>query len=416
MPTIHVNLNSYPNAGQRAPGDDSFPLNNASQQNGTRAGQSKPRMQSGPSNSGNMDAGYQGQPGLVPTGYTHSHRNISPQRNADTQTYRQEPEPHRRSDGNSWDLLRGTPAYPSGTPQRGRTSPDYTSDYTYDTTHPPIREVRTPNRSQPRPQGQTASRSRHDAPIADGRTRSRSADLPGPNARGVTQLEAERHAQREGGQRDIRGSSGGQTAPRPETTRDSNPRAPALGSQPVTRQGPAADSRALADPNHRPQAHMAQAPPQGPGQQTHPVTSGASQPRQGGAAPVQPSPAQLDPSHLTQAALTAHTERAHTFQNRKQQTRAALLHPGPQAPHAPAPPPVIPLAQFQALPRKQQHGSPTRGPQPPRPPVNIPVAQRPAHHHHQQHPGNGTHGHAHARGHGPPAHPEQHQTPRGRPR
>ncbi|XP_068426621.1 uncharacterized protein si:dkeyp-97a10.3 [Clinocottus analis] len=216
----------------------------------------------------------------------------------------------------------------------------------------------------------------------------------------------------------------------------------ALPQGPMTRQEPTAlrgaDSRALADPNHLPQAHMAQqhravtiqAPPQGPGKQTHPVTNGANQPRQGGTAPVPHSSAQLNPSNLTQAALTAHTERAQTFQNRKQQTQAALLHPGPQArgpaaaaQHAPIPPPVIPLAQFQALPRKQ-HKSPTRGPQPPRPPVNIPVAQRPVQvqqrpTNHHQHPGNGAHRHAHARGHGHPSHfthPQQHQAPRGRPR
>ncbi|XP_034410362.1 uncharacterized protein si:dkeyp-97a10.3 isoform X1 [Cyclopterus lumpus] len=493
IPTIHVNLNSYPNTSQQTQGDNSFPLTNTTQQNVTQTGQLNPRMQSGQSYPSNIEAGHQDQPGLVPTGYTHYHSNNSPQRNANTQTYQQEPEPHRRSDRNSWDLLRGTPAYtpqqnantetyqqepephrrsdrnswdllrgtpayPSGTPQRGQTSPEYTSDYTDNTTHPPIRELRTPNRSQPRPQSQNTSRSRallrQDAPLVDRRTRSRSANLQGPNTLSVTQLEAERHAQRsghtqrEGAQRDIRGSSGSHTAPRQETTHNNNPRALTLMSQqasvgrsalpqgPMTRQGPTADSRALADPNHLPQAHMAlqhravliQTPPQGPGKLTHPVTNGANQPRQGGTAPVPQSSAQLNPSNLTQAALTAHTERAQTFQNRKQQTQAALLHPVPQArvpaaaaQHAPTPPPVIPLAQFQALPKKQ-HKSPTRGLQPPRPPVNIPVAQRPGqvqqrHANHHHHPENGTH--RHARGHGHPSHfthPQQHQAPRGRPR
>ncbi|XP_034410365.1 HEPACAM family member 2 isoform X3 [Cyclopterus lumpus] len=95
--------------------------------------------------------------------------------------------------------------------------------------------------------------------------------------------------------------------------------------------------------------------------------------------------------------------------------------PAAAAQHAPTPPPVIPLAQFQALPKKQ-HKSPTRGLQPPRPPVNIPVAQRPGqvqqrHANHHHHPENGTH--RHARGHGHPSHfthPQQHQAPRGRPR
>ncbi|XP_054477813.1 uncharacterized protein si:dkeyp-97a10.3 isoform X2 [Anoplopoma fimbria] len=510
VPTIHVNLTSYPNTSQQTQGDNSFPLTNTTnynalqnQQNLMHTGQLNPRMQSGqsypsdPQLNGHVEAG---QPGLVPTGYTHYNGNNTPQRNANTQTY-QEPESHRRSDRNSWDLLRvtpaytpqrnantetyqeepeprrrssrdpldllrGTPAYPTGTPPRGHASPEYTSDYTDYTIHPPIREVRTPNRSQPRPRSQTPSRGRtpprQDAPSADRRTRSRSADLHGPITRSVTQLEAERHTQRsghtqrQGAQRDIRGSSGSQTAPRQEAMHNNNPQALPLMSQqasvgrsappqgPTTQQGPTsprgADSRALADPNHLPQAHMAQqhraapiqTPPQGWGQQTHPVTNGANQPRQGGTAPVPHSSAQHHPSNLTQAALTVHTERSKTFQNRKQQTQATLLHPGTQArlpaaaaaaPHAPIPPPVIPLAQFQALPKKQ-HRSPARGPHPPRPPVNVPLAQRPqqgqqrpANHHH--HPENGAHRHAQARGHRHPSHfthPQQHQAPRGRPR
>ncbi|XP_037641792.1 uncharacterized protein si:dkeyp-97a10.3 isoform X2 [Sebastes umbrosus] len=489
MPAIHVNLNSYPPAGQQAQQDSSFPLpnttnNNASQTQQNLAYTSNPRMQSGqfypsdPRLNGHIEAGHEDQPGLVPTGYTHYNSNTASQRNANTQTYQQEPEPRRRSERNSWDLLRGTPAYPSGTFQRGETSPVFTSDSTDYTTHPPIREARTPNRSQPQTPSQIISRirasPRSDAPSADRRTRSRSADLRGPNTRSVTQLEAARHTQgsghtqRRSAPRDIRGSPGSQTAPRQEATHNNNPRALPLMSQqasvgrsalsqgPTTQQGltapRGADSRALADPNHLPQAHMAQqhravpiqTAPQGLGKQTQPVINGANQPRQGGTAPVPLSSAQRNPSNLTQAALTAHAERAQTFQNRKQQTQAALLHPGPQArhaaaagaQHAPPLPPVIPLAQFQTLPKKHtQHRSPARGPQPPRPPVNIPVAQRPrqvqqrpANHHH--HPGNGhlnvsAHRHAHAdarggaRGNGQPSHfthPQQHQAHRGRPR
>lgn len=222
----------------------------------------------------------------------------------------------------------------------------------------------------------------------------------------------------------------------------------AVSQGPMTQQGPTAlqgaDTRALADPNHLPQAHMAQQhraapiqkPPQGPGTQTQPVINSAKQPRQGGTAPVPHSPAQPKPSNLTQAALKAHSEGAQTFQNRKHQTQAALRHPGPQmrapdaeAQHPPTPPPVIPLTQFHTLTKKHnQHKSPTRGPQPPRPPVNIPVAQRhlqvrqrPNTQHHpatmptssRHHPGNGqrhggahrhVHAHAHASGHGHPAH------------
>ncbi len=493
IPTIHVNLNSYSTNGQQTQQDSSFPVtnttnNNASQtlQNLVHAGQSDPRMQSGRSHrsdrrlNGHIEAGHQDQPGLIPTGYTHYNSNNTSQRNANTQTYQQEPELHSRSDRNAgrrdtsansshrqmpWDRLRGTPAYPSGTLQRGQTYPEFTSDTTDYTTHPPIREERMPNRSQPQPQSQTTSRSRapprQDAPSVDRQTRSRSADLRGPNTRTVTQLDAVHHTQRsphtqrENAQRDIRGLSGSQTAPRQETTHSNNPRALPLMSQQASvgrsavSQGPrtqqaltapqGADTRALADPNHLSQAHMAQqhravpiqTPPQGLGTQTQPAIHGASQPRQGGAAPVPFSSAQPNPGNLTQAALTAHTERAQIFQNRKQQTQAALLHPGPQArapaagaQHPPTPPPVIPLAQFQTLPKKRtQHKSPTRGPQPPRPP-NMPVAQRhlqphpnvqhhaatmPANRHH--HPGNGhmhvsahRHAHAHARGHGHPAH------------
>lgn len=495
IPTIHVNLNSHSTNGQQTQQESSIPLtntanNNASQtqQNLIHTGQSDPRMQSGQSYrsdrwlNGHIEAGPD-QPGLIPTGYTHYNSNNTSQRNANTQTYQQEPELHSRSDRNAsrhntadsssrrqmpWDRLRGTPSYPGGTLQRGQTSPEFTSDTSDYTTHPPIREERMPNRSQPQPQSQTASRSRapprQDAPSVDRQTRSRSADLRGPNTRSVRLLEAAHYTQRsprtqrESAQRDIRGSPGSQTTPRQETTHSNNPRALPLMSQQASvgrsamSQGPrtqrgltapqGADTRALADPNHLSQAHMAQqhraapiqTPPQGLGTQTQPVIHGANQPRQGGTAPVPFSSAQPNPSNLTQAALTAHTERAQTFQNRKQQTQAALLHPGPRAgapaagaQHPPTPPPVIPLAQFQTLPKKRtQHKSATRDPQPPRPPVNIPVAQRhlqvqqrpnvqhhpatvPANRHH--HPGNGhmhvsAHRHApdHARGHGHPAH------------
>ncbi|KAF1388259.1 hypothetical protein PFLUV_G00088340 [Perca fluviatilis] len=464
MPTIHVNLSS-------------FPLTNASQtqQNLEHTGQSHPRMQSGqsyPSDvrpSGHIEADHHSdQSGRIPTGYTHFNSNNTSQQNANTQTYQEEPEPHRRSDRNSWDLLRGTPPYPSGTLQRGQTSSEYTSDTTDYTSYPPIREGRSPNRFNSRPRNQTTSRSRasprQDAPSVDRQTQSRSADRGRPNTRSVTQLEAENHTQRSGhtqrqsAQRDIRGSFGSQIAPRQEATHSNNPQALTLTIQQASvgrsavSQGPmrqqgltaprGADSRALADPNHLPQAHMAQqhtavpiqTPPQGLGKQTQPVINGANQPRQGGTAPVPNSSAQHNPSNLTQDALMAHTERAQTFKNRKQQTQAALLHPGPQArvgdQHPPVPPPVIPLTQFKTLPKKHtQHKSPTRGPEPPRPPVNIPVAQRrtqiqqrPAHHHHR--PGNGhlhvsAQRHAQARGHGHPAHfthPQQHQDHRGRPR
>ncbi|KAK5892028.1 hypothetical protein CesoFtcFv8_012451 [Champsocephalus esox] len=421
-------------------------------------------MQSGqpypsdPRLNGHIEAEHQDQPRLVPTGYTHYNSKNTLQRNADTQTYQREPDSPRRSERNSWDLLRGTPAYPSGRHQRGPTSPEYTSDTDY-TYHPPIPEARAPRRSQPRLQSQNTSRSRasprREAPSEDRRTRSHSADHRRPNTRSVTQLDAEhntqivRHTQRQSAQRDIRETPGSQNAPRQEATHRNNPQALPLMSQqasvgrsalsqgPTTQQGPAAsrgaDTRALADPNHLPQAQRAaqiQTSTQGLGKQTQPVINGANHPRQGGTAPLPNSSAQHNPSNLTQAALTAHTERAQTFQNRKHQTMAALLHPGTQtqvpadgAKQPPAPPPVMPLTQFQTLPKKHTpHRSPVRGPQPPRPPVNMPIAQR---HQQVQHRPTNHRGHMHvdphrhADGRGHPAHvthPVQHQTHRGRPR
>ncbi|XP_071325403.1 uncharacterized protein [Trachinotus anak] len=512
MPTIHVNLNSYPNNGQQTQPDSLFPLTNTAnintlqtQQNLSHTGQSNPRMQSAqsypsdPRLNGHIDAGHQAQPALIPTGYTHFNSNNISQQNADTQTYQQDTGHRSRSDRNSerhdatpsstrrqmpWDRLRGTPSYPRGLHDSGQLSPDLPSDTTDYTTHPPTREARTPNRSQPPPQSQNTLRSRvptrQEAPSVDRQTRSRSADRS-PDTRSVTLLEAALNTrrildiQRESAQRDIRGSPRSQTASRQEATHSNNPQALPLMSQrasvghsvmsqgPTTQQGltapQGADTRVLADPNHLPQAHMAhqhraapiQTAPPGLGTQTQPVIHGASHPSQGGTAPVPYPSAQPNPSNLTQAALKAHTEKAQTFQNRRQQTQAALLHPGRQAPapatgahHPPPPPPVIPLAQFQTLPKERtQHKSPNRGPQPPRPPVNIPVAQRhlqvqqrtnahrhpatmPGNRHH--HPGNGhvhasghrhTHAHTHAHGHGHPAHftnPRQQQAHRGRPR
>ncbi|KAG7216835.1 hypothetical protein INR49_001489 [Caranx melampygus] len=506
MPTIHVNLNSYPANGQQTQQDSSFPSHNTAnvnsletQQNLSHMDQSNPRMQSGqsypsdPRGGGHIDTGHQTQRGLIPTGYTHFNSNNISQRNADTQTYQQDTGRHSRSDRHSnrlsnrhddslssapqqmpWDLIRGTPAYPSGRHQRRQLSPESPSDTTDYTTHPPIRETRTTNRSEPPFQSQNTLRSRaptrQEVPSVERQTRSRSADRRSPNTRSVTQLEATHNThrsprtQRESAQRDIRDQPRSQNAPRQEATHSNNPQALPLMSQqasvghsamsqgPRTQQGltapQGADTRVLADPNHLPQAHMAhqhraaliQTPPQGLARQTQPVIQGANRPSQGGSAPVPSHPSQPNPSNLTQATLKSHTVKAQVFQNRNQQTQAALLHPGPQA-RAPAagarqpplPPPVIPLAQFQTLPKERNHHrSPIRGPQPPRPPANIPVAQRHqqrtnAHHHpatmpatHHHRPGHGHgHAHAHARGHGHTAHftnPRQQQAHRGRPR
>lgn len=487
IPTIHFNLNSYPTNGQQTQQESSFPLtstsnNNASQtqQSLIHAGQSNPTMEGGLN--GPVEAGHQGPPGLIPNGYTHFNSSHTLQRNANTQTYQQELEHPRTSDRNSvrhdspassprrqmpWDRLRGTPAYPSGSLPRRQTSPEFSSNSTDHPTHPPTRDER--NRSQRRPQSQATSRStappREDVPTADRRTRSRSLDLLNPNTHSGTQLEVAHHthrspnAQRESVQRDNRGSPRSQTAPRQEVTHGINPQArppmswqasvgrTAVSKRPMTQQGQTAlqgaDTRALADPNHLPQAHMAQQhraapiqkPPQGLGTQTQPVINDAIQRRQEGTAPALNTPAQPHPSNLAQAALKTHTQRAQTLQNRKQQTQAALLHSGPQAQppaagarHPPTPPPVIPILQFQALPKKRtQHRSLTRGPQPPRPPVNMPVAQRPLpvqqrpnmlHQHptmpttSRHRPGNGAHRHAHAHPHALHRHPVHSTHPR----
>ncbi|XP_026172636.1 uncharacterized protein LOC113136229 isoform X2 [Mastacembelus armatus] len=486
MPTINVNLNSYSTHGQQIQQDSSLPLTNTAnnapqtQQNLMQGEQSNPRGGSGQSypNGPRMNGhtSHQAQPGLIPTGYTHYNSHNTFQQNANTQTYQQDTEPRNRSDRNSgrrnatpsstrqqipWDLLRGTPAYPRGTLQRESFSPDLYSDSTDYTVHPPIREARTLNRSQPQ---QTTSQSRtptrQDVPSVDRQTRSRLDDRP----LRIPQLEPANHTHssprthRESAQQDIRDLPGSQTALRHEATHSSNPQALPLMSQqapvgrsvvsrePTTQLGMSApwgtDTRALADPNHLPQVNMAQqhrgvpirTSAQGLGRETLPVIH---QYRQGGTAPVSYPSAQVNPSNLTQTALKAHTEKTQTFQNRRQQTQAALLHPGAQpiapaaeARHPPTPPPVIPLTQFQTIPKEhKQHKSPIRGPQPPRPPVNIPVAQRHPRHtlnvkHHHQRPGNGhmhvsAHRHAHAPTHGHPAHfthQQQQQAHRGRPR
>ncbi|XP_017279159.1 uncharacterized protein si:dkeyp-97a10.3 [Kryptolebias marmoratus] len=504
IPTINVNLNSYPANSQQTQQDRSHPFaetnNNAAQMQLTNARQSNPTIQSVQSHQ--MDPrlhdhvypDHQAQSGLIPTGYTHLNSVNTSQQNVNTQTYQQEPEPPRRSDRNSggtdttprsthrqmpWDRLRGTPAYPSDTfqtvhplPEVDSDSVDYTREYT---THPIIREERTASR--PQPQSQTVSRrrtpTRRDPPSEESEARSRSADRHHhhPNTASVPQHERSHHTQRnphtqrESAQPDIRGS---QTAPRQETTHSNNPQALPLMSQqasaghsavprgPTAQQGltapQSADIRALADPNHLQQAHMTQqhiaAPFQTQGQRTHtqPAVHDARQPRQGGAAPVPNPSAQPSRSNLTQNALRAHTERAQVFENRRQQTQAALLHPGSmqiQAPAAttqrpPTPPPVMPLTQFQNLPKERnQHKSPTRGAQPVK--RNIPATQRhlqqgPSaprhatvmptnqHHHHHHHTGHnhaGAHRHGQVRGHGHRAHVTnagQQQAHRGRPR
>ncbi|XP_029928590.1 chromatin modification-related protein eaf-1 [Myripristis murdjan] len=513
MPVVHVNLNSYPNNDQPTQQDSSAPPltsianNNATLQNLVQTGQSNtnPRIQrgllhpGGPQQNSHVDSGPQISSGLIPTGYTHYNRHNTAQRNANTQTYQQDPVPNTRS-GHSisvprdapaaassrrrqmpWDRLRGTPAYPNGTAQREQTSPNSTSASTDYTTQPSTSQARTPNRAQPGARSQNTSRSRA-TPIQDSQSVARqtlsstlASSLQGQNTHSVTQLEATHQthrnprSQRESAQQDIRGLPGSQAASRQIAVHSNTPQVlPLMSHQasvghvavsqgPMTQQAPTApqgpDTRALADPNHLPQAHMAQqhkaaqrqTAPQGLGTQTQPGIQSANQPRQGGSAPVLHPSAQPNPHNLTQAALQMHTQRAQIFQNRNQQTQAALLHPRtqagapiPETRHPPTPPPAIPLTHFQALPRERtQHKSPARGPQPPRHHVNIPTAQRHLHaqqhpkmHHHaatmhgnpHHHPGNahmraGAQRHGHAHGHGQHAHfTHPRQAHRGRPR
>ncbi|XP_076004620.1 uncharacterized protein LOC142999088 isoform X2 [Genypterus blacodes] len=506
MPTIHVNVGSNPVNGQQTQQDVSasttnhVPLQNQQNQITTRQQHANPSNQveqyypSGPLMNGQPDTSNQTQPRLISTGHTHYNRDNTAQRNANTQTYQQERVSNARSvhnvpaDRNTatrdastagsssqhqmpWDRLRGTPAYPNSTLQRGQALPDFTSDYTENTTQPPIRQARTPNRSQPGPRGQGTTRSRvppRQEVSVDRQTQTRSV-APGTNHQGqssqsAAQLEATQQtrrsprAQRESTQQNIRGLTSSHTTPRQEVVRSNNPQAlplmshqsptgrTAVSQGSVTQQRliapQATDARALADPNHLPQAHTAQQHraaqvqtiPRGPGTQAQPGVRGANQPRQAGTAPARYPAAQPTPNNLTQAALRDHTHKAQTFQNRNQQTKAALLHPGPQtraAEHPPIPPPVIPLAQFQTLPQERsQHRSPARGPQPPKPPVNVPLAQRHVvqqqhreqrhaatmHTHHHHPPGN-AHRQAHTHGHPTHAtHPRQQQAHRGGPR
>ncbi|XP_077383066.1 uncharacterized protein LOC144022269 [Festucalex cinctus] len=379
MPTIHVNLNTFPQ--QQA-------ANNTPQV--VDVGQLNPRMQSGSAHRG-PTANPQAQPDLIPTGYTHS-------RNAKTQTYQQEVRGASSRQQMPWDLLRGTPAYPGGTLPRGLTSE--TTDYT---SQPPLRQHQT------QPRGRNPFREGRE-----GGTRSHSADFWDSRTLRVPELEPANHSPRSPPmqrERDLRVPPGAQPTSSQETTRSSNPFAnqPA----PLRQTNPfSVDTRALADPNHLHQAQVAHQQRAALAQAAQ--TRSASQPRQTAAVPNQ-----RQPSTLTQAALKSHTDNAQTFQNRRQQTQAALLHPGtraqptsaPTGPRPPTPPPVIPLTRFRSLPRTHvRHKS---------------DQHRPGHGGHRQHPAKGAaaHGHAHTRGHAAhaghgrhAAHPHQHQAHRGRPR
>ncbi|XP_077576601.1 uncharacterized protein LOC144199094 isoform X2 [Stigmatopora nigra] len=367
MPTIHVNLNSFPQ--QEA-------VSNAPQ-----LLQANPRMQSGPATN------FQAQP----MGYTQSQAS---QRNARTQTYPEEVRETSSRQQMSWDRLRGTPAYPSETFPRGITSE--TTDYT--------------NQTQPR--GRNPFREDANTNAGQDRTRSQSADVWESRTLRVPQLEPANHSHR------IPPAHSRSRLPGVQPASDQDPwqnRDTHANQQVAFRQSNpfSSDTRAQADPNHLLQGHVAQHGRTTQSQRQNPGnnTRSASQPRQ-----MAPVSKQRHSAGLTQTALKSHTAQAQVFQNRRQQTQAALLQPGPQVlpavggPRAPTPPPVIPLNQFQSLPRAHGH-----------------------HQSHQQRPGNGGHrqqaakmgGNTHARGqvahngHGRNAHgthPRQHQAHRGRPR
>lgn len=437
IPTIHVNLNSYSGDQQQqqnptessAPPVASTTVNEATQTpQSTRRAASTLRTPM-------LDrhrAILQADPGQIPTGYTHYNRNNVVERNASAEfeMYNQQSEPRDRSESSSsqpaprrhlpWDTLRGTPSYPSNTQRGGN------SDSTDYTTHPPI------------PQARSRSRERHEAP--------RERENRRPSG------EAQSHSQRSMPRDDMRGRRESR-APGQEVRRDNSPPALPLMSQASPGGRPPAqqqrDVRALADPNHLQQSQGSQQLRQAPqwneitipqaaqvpnpmpqadwvtnqipqaSQQTNQVPQNQVNQQNRQPQAVR-QPASRPQSQLTQEALQAHTVKAQTFQNRRQQTQAALLHPGTQTQNrAPTPPPVIPLQQFQAMPKER-----TR-PRDPRPPVNMPVAQRPHHTHHRQHaamPPNHHHHHHHHTGHAQGTHRQPHaqtwqqQAHRGRPR
>lgn len=425
IPTIHVNLNSYGDQQQQIPVEGSAPpIGSTTIDEATQTPQNTRRAAS-TLRTPMLDrhrAILQADPGQIPTGYTHYNRNNIIERNAGTEfeMYSQQQVPRDRSESSSsqpttrrqlpWDTLRGTPAYPSNNQRGGN------SDSTDYTTHPPIQQTRS------------RSRERHEAP--------RERENRRPSG------EAQSHTQRSMPRDDMRGSRESR-APRQEVRRDNSPPALPLMSQASPAGRPPAqqhqhDTRALADPNHLQQSQASPQARQAPqwneitvpqaGQTPNPAPQAdratnqvprASQQTNQVPQPVR-QPTARPQSQLTQEALQAHTVRAQTFQNRRQQTQAALQHPGNQTQNrVPTPPPVIPLQQFQALPKER-----TR-PRDPRPPVNMPVAQRPHHAHHKQHttmPSNHHHHHHHHTGHAQGTHRQPHtqtwqqQAHRGRPR
>ncbi|XP_072317285.1 uncharacterized protein [Eucyclogobius newberryi] len=410
IPTIHVNLNSYSGDQQTPIESVALPVTSTAIDEATQTPQNERRAAS-TLRTPMLDrhrAVLQTNAGQIPTGYTHYNRNNTVERNTEMEVFNQQSESRGRSDSSSsqpasrrqlpWDTLRGTPSYPSNNQRR------ITSDSTDYTEHPPLPQARS--RSRERQEMQRTSE----------------------NRRPSREREIERRSPRD----DMRGRRESR-APRQEGRRDNSPPALPLMSQdspagrPLVQNQP--DMRALVDPNHLPHSQASRQSRQVP--QMEPIsnrmTVAANQiPQVTNQMPqsnwppdqIPQSRPQRPQSQLTQEALQAHTERAQTFQNRRQQTQAALFHPGPQANRVPTPPPVIPLQQFQALPVERTRQKEAR------PPVNMPVAQRPHHAHHRHHTAMPQNQHQHHQTHRQTHHQAGHkptqaptwQAHRGRPR
>lgn len=342
---------------------------------------------------------------LVPTGYSHrgsprvdTHTDTQPARqhtnthpahqHSDTHADRRDRGPASRSGEGSragthsqshapWDLLRGTPAYPNDPPATYDGS-----DYT--TQNPP--QPRETRASEPRRATPVAQR-RQEVMSDTREAQARPYPSPSHHSHDAPRSERER--------------------PRSHTPRQTGtePRGHVTQLQPIVARS--LDTRALADPNHLPQTLPAQTQPSQHLPQI-PVALPTTQHPQGNPSPLS------NRTPLTQVALQTHTQRAQTFQNRNQQTQAALQRP-------PTPPQVLPMSQFEALPRERtQDRSPGRPAL--RPAANLPTGQRlhghAQHTHHPRttaHPPQGHHAHGHHGGHHN-GNPHQHQAPRQRPR
>ncbi|CAL8248256.1 unnamed protein product [Lota lota] len=472
LPTMHFNLNSFPPSAQPVPLQP-LPGTETSHTllGDARRSDNDPRRQrSDPAGRvfGREDPGGRL---LVPTGYSHSsspradthpsqrhtdtypsqqhtipHSNTHPShRHTDTHADRRERGPSSRSgDGGQtsthsqghapWDLLRGTPAYPNGS-----TSTLDGSDYT--TQNPPLPQTRASEPGRVNPEG----RGRQEGMSDTRQTRARPPTSPSHHSHDAPRAQRER-THSHSPQWIV-----GETA--------TEPRGHVTQQQPITTRS--LDTRAQADPNHllqpRPSQNLLQTLPSQPLPQTRPSQplpqtrpsqplpqtrpsqplpqTRPSQPLPQ-TRPSQPLP-QTRPSHplpmtvdappttqrhqgkpspwsngtpLTQEALQTHTQHSQTFQNRNQQTQAALLRP-------PTPPQVIPLAQFQALPRERTHDRSPNRPAP-RLTANLPAGQRlhlHANPHHPRNTGHTPHAHHANRHQGHNGNPHQNQTRRERP-